>query len=143
VTSFTKGKTLRITEEIRKYRRDPFNYSDIQIQYKLGLTDRMWFRYNKIVLEQDKKIWLSFTRSHLETEFLKLKYALEETYRIALYEANRKDIAVLDKLECLQVKDDARINVIRLLLDGPGFLKEIEESVRKAERETAIRRHTN
>ena len=134
LTSFIKSKTLKITDDIRKYRRDPFNYTDKQIQSQLGLTERMWYRYNKIVNEQDKEIWLSITRTHLETELLNLKESLEDTYRIALYESNRKDIEVSDKLACLQAKDDARLSIVQLLTEGPDYIKHVDESIGKKER---------
>lgn len=59
------------------------------------------------------------TSEHLATEFLRLKNSLERTYRIALSMAEDKDYN--NRLEALQIKDNARIEIVQLLLQGPGL----------------------
>ena len=128
MTNFTKSKTLRITEDIRNYRKHPFNYTDKQIQCELSLTERMWYRYNRIVNEQDKEIWLSITRTQLETELLNLKQSLEDTYRIAKEQVQKAE-TTQERLLASETKDNARLNIVRLLVDGPAYVRKIDDYV--------------
>lgn len=128
VEGYTKSKTLRITEDIRKFRKDPYNWNDKEIQHELGLTDRMWRRYNRMVNQQDKKIWYELTKDQLESELLKLKVSYEETYQVAK-QGVKDSKTIEEKLLASETKDNARLDIIRLMVDGPDYTKKIDQYV--------------
>ncbi len=121
-----KGKTIRIIEDIRKYREK--NYPDKEIQHTLGLTDRMWQRYNKLVNDADKAAWLNITRTQLEPELINLKQSLEDTYRVAKEEVEKAKTTEERLLAC-ESKDGARLDIIRLITEGPDYVKKVDEYV--------------
>lgn len=81
----------------------------------------------KRIHEQDKAAWLSITSKELETEFLKLKSSLENTYRRALALANSQDYD--NVLAALETKDNARMNIVKLLVEGPQYVKQVQEKL--------------
>ena len=124
-----KEKTIRILEDIRKYRNSQDRqYSDEEIRSILGIKIRMYQRYLEIIHKQDKEAWLNVTRTQLEPEMLKLKASYEETYQTAKEEVQNAT-TTQDKLLASECKDGARLDIIRLLTDGPEYVKKIDEYV--------------
>ena len=91
-----------------------------------------------------KDAWFSITQEQLGSELLRLKSSLEETYRISL--AMAKDPEYEDRLSALQAKDDARINIVKLLREVPEIIKtknnlELEEQYGTIKASTLKRIH--
>ena len=141
IEGYTKSKTLRIIDDIRKFRKEPYNYTDEQIQNQLALTDRMWQRYNKKVNELDKAEWQQITRTQLEPEFLKLKASLEDTYKIANQEAQKAE-TTYDKMLACEKKDEARLNIVQLIKEGPDYLPETTDVPEKQTTKVANKSET-
>lgn len=119
---FRKSKTTRVLEEIRKYKFDNFK-TDEEIRYLLGLSERSWYRYNRLFNEECKQIWQNITKDHLHLEFLKLRLSLEDTYKKAKLLSEKENISASDRLAALQTMNDARLNIIQLLREGPEYLE--------------------
>ena len=78
----THNEVDRLKKDIRALRDSGKN--DIEIRDMLGLELRNYQKYTHILHLEDQKVWLSITQEQLGTELLRLKNALEETYRTAL-----------------------------------------------------------
>ena len=61
-----------------------------------------------------------------ETELLKLKGSLEDTYRKAKAISEWKNDDYISILEACQAKDDARLSIVHLLTEGPEMIKKVE-----------------
>ena len=133
---FTKTKTPRILADIRSLRKQ--NKSDLEIRNTLGIKLRMWQRYVKRLHDEDKEIWRSLVQNELESELLRLRSSLEDTYRIASDMAEHGD--EFNKLEACKAKDDARLSIVQLLKEGPDYIN--EESIQEKNRELGIKSET-
>jgi hypothetical protein len=54
-----------------------------------------------------------------------LKSSLEQTYNIAKKISENENAAVDERLEALQSKDDSRMNIVKLLVEYPEFVKKV------------------
>jgi hypothetical protein len=132
---FIKTKTPRILQDIRSLRKQ--NKPDEEIRNTLGIKYRMWVRYVKRLHEEDKEIWRSLVSNELESELLRLRSSLEDTYRIASNMAENGD--EFNKLEACKAKDDARLSIVQLLKEGPDY---INENIQEKNRELATQSET-
>jgi hypothetical protein len=73
-------------------------------------------------------MWRKITHTQLESELPRLKQSLEDTYVITK-RISESDRPTNEILEALNAKDNARINIVRLLVDGPPLVVEAENSV--------------
>jgi hypothetical protein len=98
------------------------NKSDKEIRDILNLELRTFQRYTKRIHDEDKEIWYSITSNEMASELLRLKGCLEHTYQKA-NEISEKKEDVGEVLEALNVKDNARVNIVMLLIEGPQLIK--------------------
>ena len=112
--------------DIRKLR--DANNTDSQIMALLAIEPSTYRKYVHRIHTQDKEAWLLLTSQQYETELLRLKGSLEDTYRITKAMAESiDDKEVLDKLSALEAKDDARLSIVHLLTEGPEMIKKVED----------------
>ncbi|HEY7109803.1 MAG TPA: hypothetical protein VH415_10265 [Nitrososphaeraceae archaeon] len=74
------SEVKRVLSDIRSLKQQ--NKSDKEIRDILDLKIRMYQRYVKRIHELDQDIWRKITSTQLETELLRLKQSLEDTYII-------------------------------------------------------------
>jgi hypothetical protein len=127
----TKNMPIRKNSEIQRnlidiHRLMQANKSDEEIMHTLNLPLRTFQRYKKRIHDHNKAIWYQITRNELETELLRLKNSFEDTFRIAKQKVNDPTVKDSLKLEWLSVKDNARINIIKLLVDGTREIRKIQ-----------------
>jgi hypothetical protein len=118
----TNSEVQRIKKDIRSLR--DIGKSDIEIRETLGLELRNYQKYTKMLHLEDQQVWLSITQEQLGSELLRLKQSLEHTYNTAL--AMAQDPEYEDRLSALQAKDDARLNVIKLLSEYKEFKRQTQ-----------------
>ena len=119
----TNSEVQRIKKDIRSLRDS--GKSDIEIRETLGLELRTYQKYTQILHLEDQQVWLSITQEQLGTELLRLKNTLEETYRISL--AMAKDPEYEDRLGALASMNDARLNIVKLLVEYPDFIRKVSD----------------
>jgi hypothetical protein len=119
-----KPPSERIIKDIRTLRDS--GKADTEIRALLGIELRTYQRYTKRIHEEDQKVWYSITQEQMETELLRLKSSLEETYNITKQTA--LDPECEDRIEALHCKDDARLSIVHLLSEYPDFIRPLEES---------------
>jgi hypothetical protein len=104
----------------------------------LGIALRSYRRYVAEIHKDDKIAWLLTSRTQLEPELLKLKESFENTYDRALELS--KDDSKYDVLMALSAKDEARANIVKLLVEGPQYVKQVEEALADVPKPTKKRR---
>jgi hypothetical protein len=124
----TNSEVKRVLTDIRSLREQ--NKSDKEIRDVLGLKVRMYQRYIKRIHEIDEEIWRKIASTQLESELLRLKQSFEDTYIITKRISESEDKPTQEILEALNAKDNARLNIVRLLVDGPPLVAEAENSRR-------------
>ena len=77
----TNSDVLRIEKDIRTLRDS--NKTDAEIRALLGLELRTYQNYLKRIHDEDKEIWHSIASEQIESELLRLKDSLEQTYQKA------------------------------------------------------------
>jgi len=114
----------RTLGDIRKLK--DANNTDRQIMEILAIPIPTYRRYVAKIHKQNKEAWLSLTRNEYETELLKLKGSLEDTYNKAkaLSEDPKRD--PMEILESCSAKDDARLSIVTLLTEGPEMIRKVE-----------------
>jgi hypothetical protein len=117
----SKDDIERILLDIRQLKAQ--SNTDNQIMETLSIPLRTYRRYLVRIYKDDKIVWLSLARTQLEPELLRLKESFESTYKRALELSNQDDERVL---EALYTKDDARMNIVKLLVEGPKYVQEVE-----------------
>ncbi len=114
----------RILHDIRNLKDS--NNTDREIMEILAIpTLTTYHRYLSKIHKQNKEAWLRVTMDEYETELLKLKGSLEDTYRKAKA-ISESENDVLSVLEACQAKDDARLSIVHLLTEGPEMIKRVE-----------------
>ena len=113
----------RILYDIRNLKDS--NNTDREIMEILAIPTITYRRYVARIHKQNKEAWLRVTMDEYETELLKLKGSLEDTYRKAkAISETEKD--VISVLEACQAKDDARLSIVHLLTEGPEMIRKVE-----------------
>jgi Tfp pilus assembly protein PilE len=114
----------RTLGDIRKLK--DANNTDRQIMDILAIPIPTYRRYVQKIHKQNKEAWLSVSMNEYETELLKLKGSLEDTYRKAkaLSEDQKRDS--MEILEACSAKDDARLSIVTLLTEGPEMIAKVE-----------------
>ncbi len=117
------SRVLRIEKDIRTLRDS--NKTDVEIRALLGLELRTYQNYLKKIHEEDQAIWYSITSNEMATELLRLKACLEDTYlKAKQLSENEKDVGTI--LEGLDAKDNARVNIVMLLIEGPHLIEKVQ-----------------
>ena len=130
-----KPPTERIIADIRTLRDN--GKSDQEIRALLKIRDLVHSqRHIRPSINKISKYGFPLPKNNLETELLRMKNALEETYRISL--AMAKDPEYEDRLNTLQQKDDARLSIIHLLVEYPDFVRKMEQHDRSEEQSNNI-----
>jgi len=72
----------------------------------------MYQRYVKRIHETDQEIWQKIACTQLESELLRLKQSLKETYTISKKISESKGRSTEDILAALYTKDNPRLNIV-------------------------------
>ena len=134
----TKEQLDRILDDIKRLRNDK---TEQEIMGLLAIEYRTFRRYMEIINKQDKEAWLNITRTQLEPELLKLKSSLEHTYNKALEEVDNAT-NTQDRLLALETKDDARLNIVHLITEGPDYIKHVDEYVKENQKKMVTKPET-
>jgi len=113
----------RILHDIRNLKDS--NNTDREIMEILAIPIPTYRKYVARIHKQNKEAWLRVTMDEYETELLKLKGSLEDTYRKAKAISETEN-DVISVLEACQAKDDARLSIVHLLTEGPEMIKKVE-----------------
>ncbi len=125
----TNSEVQRIVKNIRSLRDN--GKSDLEIRETLDLELRTYQKYSKRIIEEDKNTWFSISQGLLSSELFKLKSSLEHTYKISKELSENEDYD--DRLEALISKDNARVEIIKLLTEAPKLIQETESQLPKME----------
>jgi hypothetical protein len=119
----------RVLNSIRKIREDNPDMTSEQIRLELAIPKRSFTRYIQTIHKEDKEAWQSVTKTQLELEYFKLKASYEDTYKTAVQEV-RDAKTTQDRLLACETKDNARLDIIRLIQDS-----DIKENVTETEKQ--------
>ena len=117
----TNSQVQRIKKDIRSLRDS--GKSDIEIRETLGLELRTYQKYTHILHLEDQKVWLSITQEQLGSELLRLKSSLEKTFEVSKKLAEDPKLESGDKIEALNCMNDSRLNIVKLLVEYPEFVR--------------------
>lgn len=120
----SKADIDRTIWDIRKLK--DANNTDRQIMEILAIPLPTYRRYSQKIHKQNKEAWLSLTKNEYETELLKLKESLEDTYRKAKVISEETNRDSMEILEACSAKDDARLSIVTLLTEGPEMINKVE-----------------
>ena len=114
----------RVLYDIRQLKDS--NNTDKEIMEILAIPIPTYRRYVAKIHKLNKEAWLSVSMNEYESELLKLKGSLEDTYRKAkaLSEDTNRD--AMEILESCSAKDDARLSIVTLLTEGPEMIRKVE-----------------
>src|SRR6185295_711788 len=107
----------RILHDIRNLKDS--NNTDREIMEILAIPIPTYRKYVARIHKQNKEAWLRVTMDEYETELLKLKGSLEDTYRKAKAISEQQERDSMEILEACSAKDDARLSIVTLLTEGP------------------------
>ena len=119
----TNSEVERVISDIGQLRAQ--DKTDYEIRDILNIELRTYQRYVKRINEEDKEIWCSITVNEMESELLRLKETFEQAFHRAKENSeNEKDDGAI--LEALDAKDNARVNIVKLLVEAPEPVQKIK-----------------
>jgi hypothetical protein len=83
----------------------------------------MYQDYMKRIREEDKIIWDTIIKHELESEILSVRDTMLYCCRYAKEQLKDKNISSSDKLEWINTLQGTRTNMLKLLVEGPEYLK--------------------
>jgi hypothetical protein len=116
----TKDQVQRLLLDIRRLRDQ--DKPDSKIMESLGISLRMYQDYMKRIREEDKIMWDTIIKHELESEILSVRDTMLYCVRYAKEKLKDKN-ASADHLEWINTLQGTRINMLKLLVEGPEFLK--------------------
>ncbi len=102
------------------------NNTDREIMEILAIPIPTYRRYVAKIHKLNKEAWLQVSMNEYETELLKLKGSLEDTYRKAKAISEDVNRDSMEILEACSAKDDARLSIVTLLTEGPEMINKVE-----------------
>jgi hypothetical protein len=117
----TNSEVERIVKDIRSLALE--GKSDSDIRALLGLELRMYQKYTKRIHEEDKQVWYDIASQELESELLRLRTCLNNTYNIAKKLSEDETAKIDERLEACQAASDARLSLVQILREYPIFIK--------------------
>ena len=102
------------------------NNTDREIMEILAIPIPTYRRYVAKIHKANKEAWLQVSMNEYETELLKLKGSLEDTYRKAKAISEDVNRDSMEILEACSAKDDARLSIVTLLTEGPEMINKVE-----------------
>lgn len=124
MTNRSKVDMDRILYDIRNLKDS--NNTDREIMEILAIPIPTYRKYVARIHKQNKEAWLRVTMDEYETELLKLKGSLEDTYRKAKAISEQQERDSMEILEACSAKDDARLSIVTLLTEGPEMIRKVE-----------------
>jgi len=120
----TNSEVQRIKKDIRSL-RDSGKF-DTEIREILGLELRTYQKYVRKIHEEDQIVWISLTQDQMAGELIRLKDSLEDSYRTALAMSKDESSDIGDRLEALDLKDQRRLDIVKLLGEAPDMLRKVQ-----------------
>ena len=120
-TSKKKPPTERIIKDIRNLRDS--GKSDNDIRALLGIELRTYQRYTKTIYEEDKQVWYDIASQELESELLKLRTCLNNSYNIAKKMSEDETADISERLEACQAANNCRLSLVQILREYLIFVK--------------------
>ena len=114
----------RVLYDIRSLKEK--NNTDREIMEILAIPIPTYRRYVAKIHKANKEAWLQVSMNEYETELLKLKGSLEDTYRKAKAISEDVNRDSMEILEACSAKDDARLSIVTLLTEGPEMINKVE-----------------
>jgi hypothetical protein len=115
----------RIILDIRQLKAQ--SSTDNQIMEVLNIPLRTYRRYLARIYKDDKKIWSTVVSTQLQAELLRLKEAFEEDYKFCKEKLKDPELEDYQKIEWLQEKTNARMNIVKLLTDSPELIDKVSD----------------
>jgi hypothetical protein len=117
----TKDQVQRLLLDIRRLRDQ--DKTDSEVREILSISLRMYQDYMKRIREEDKIIWDTIIKHELESEILSVRDTMLYCCRYAKEQLKDKNISSSDKLEWINTLQGTRTNMLKLLVEGPEYLK--------------------
>ena len=114
----SKDNVLRIEQDIRALRGQDKTNDEVMAILEIPL--RSYRRYCSSIARQDREIWDHIVKQELASEFLKLRESLNHSYKIAKQLSEDSKLECEDRLAALESKDQSRINLVELMIEGPN-----------------------
>jgi hypothetical protein len=120
----SKDNVLRIENDIRALRAQDKSNDEVMAILKIPL--RSYRRYCSSIAKQDREIWDHIVEQELASEFLKLRESLNHSYKIAKQLSEDSKLECEDRLAALESKDQSRINLVELMIEGPKYITKVK-----------------
>jgi hypothetical protein len=120
----SKDNVLRIENDIRALRAQEKTNDEVMAILKIPL--RSYRRYCSTIARQDREIWYNIVEQELASEFLKLRDSLNHSYKIAKQLSEDSKLECEDRLAALESKDQSRINLVELMVEGPKYITKVK-----------------
>jgi hypothetical protein len=117
-TSLERDRHISSIRALKKERR-----SDKEIMESLGISLRMYQDYMKRIREEDKIMWDTIIKHELESEILSVRDTMLYCVRYAKEQLKDKNTPSADKLEWIKTLQGTRTNILKLLVEGPEYLR--------------------
>lgn len=121
-----RGNKRSKEEEIR-IMKDIFDllpkHNDYEIMHTLGIPNSTYYRYKSKIYKEAKKMWKQVCIESLEYRALEIKKSLDLCIKVNEEIATDPNQAAKDRIEASQAMLDAQLNILRLLKEGPEYIK--------------------
>jgi hypothetical protein len=117
----TKDQVQRLLLDIRRLRDQ--DKPDSEVREILGISLRMYQDYMKRIREEDKIMWDTIIKHELESEILSVRDTMLYCCGYAKEQLKDKNVPSADKLEWINTLQGTRTNMLKLLVEGPEYLK--------------------
>jgi UDP-glucose 6-dehydrogenase len=117
----TKDQVQRLLLDIRRLRDQ--DKTDSEVKEILGVGIRMYQDYMKRIREEDKIMWDTIIKHELESEILSVRGTMLYCVRYAKEQLKDKNTPSADKLEWINTLQGTRTNILKLLVEGPEYLR--------------------
>ena len=99
------------------------NHNDIEIMNTLHLPSSTYYRYKSKIYKEAKKLWNLICIESLEYRALELKKSLELSVKVNEEIATDRNQSAQDRMEAGQLMANAQLNILKLLKEGPKYMK--------------------
>jgi hypothetical protein len=117
----TKDQVQHLLLDVRRLRDQ--DKTDSEVREILGVGIIMYQEYMQRIHEEDRLAWNEVIKDELESEILAVRNTMLYCCRYAKEQLKDKNVPSSDKLEWINTLQGTRTNMLKLLVEGPEYLK--------------------
>jgi hypothetical protein len=99
-------------------------HDDFEIMRILGLPNSTYYRYKKRIYKQSKKLWEQVCKESLEYRALLVRKSLDQSIKIYEEIASDPTQKAEDRMEAAIHMVDAQVEFLKLIKEGPQFIRD-------------------